>query len=111
MVQYLASSMIKLSPCWKLWRIFPLACEYHADSTADGQDQRVRQRQQRCHRGAGKTAAVLRGLKRRGEELIGRSQGADKDLAAKGASINLIIFFLILNSKLWLPQHPADVFH
>lgn len=24
-------------------------------------------------------------LKRRGEELIGRSQGADKDLAAKGA--------------------------
>lgn len=41
-------------------------------------------------------------LKRRGEELIGRSQGADKDLAAKGAW--LIIFFKkILNSKLWLP--------
>lgn len=44
-----------------------------------------RQRQQECHRGAGKTAAVLEALKRRGEELIGRSQGADKDLAAKGA--------------------------
>lgn len=44
-------------------------------------------------------------LKRRGEELIGRSQGADKDLAAKGAWwIELFLKKIdTINSRLWLP--------
>lgn len=42
-------------------------------------------------------------LKRRGEELIGRSQGADKDLAAKGVWLPNNFVKKILNSRLWLP--------
>ena len=44
-------------------------------------------------------------LKRRGEELIGRSLGADKDLAAKGTWLIWLFFKKEhrLNSRLWLP--------
>lgn len=70
------------------------------------------QRQQECHRELEKLQSAPEALKRSWEEPIGRSQGADKDLGCKRCLINLIIFFfLILNSKLWLPPASHHVFH
>lgn len=45
-------------------------------------------------------------LKRRGEELIGRSQGADKDLAAKG--ISEWIYREVLAGLVAVPAAPAQ---